>query len=326
MHNLLIFNALSAYTNEHMELRSLRHFMAVVAHGSFSRAAEAVHLTQPALSRSIQALEAQAGAPLLLRQRGAIEPTDLGLTVLRYARQMDLAERDLQRDLSLVRQADMGELRIGVGPFGGAALIGPVCGRLSQLHPGLRLRIVVGPWKELPQRARDRDVDLIVGEVSEVARLEDFTTHALSQHRTLTVCRRGHPLTLARRSRRLAPDAGSYPQAGPALPQSVQQALIAALPEAQRAQAQAQGVLHIECDASAVLKDILLHSDAISRMPRFMVDAELKSGQLVALPETAPRITVCFGAAWLTQRTLSSAASRFVALLAEHDKALTQLR
>ena len=41
-----------------MELRQLRHLIAVVEHGSFSRAAEAVHLTQPALSRSIQALEA----------------------------------------------------------------------------------------------------------------------------------------------------------------------------------------------------------------------------------------------------------------------------
>ena len=48
-----------------MELRQLRHLIAVVEHGSFSRAAEAVHLTQPALSRSIQALEATAGAPVL---------------------------------------------------------------------------------------------------------------------------------------------------------------------------------------------------------------------------------------------------------------------
>jgi DNA-binding transcriptional LysR family regulator len=45
-----------------MELRQLRHLIAVVEHGSFSRAAEAVHLTQPALSRSIQALEASVGA------------------------------------------------------------------------------------------------------------------------------------------------------------------------------------------------------------------------------------------------------------------------
>ena len=50
-----------------MELRQLRHLIAVVEHGSFSRAAEAVHLTQPALSRSIQALESEVGAAVLER-------------------------------------------------------------------------------------------------------------------------------------------------------------------------------------------------------------------------------------------------------------------
>ena len=75
-----------------MELRQLRHLIAVVEHGSFSRAAEAVHLTQPALSRSIQALEAEVGAAVLERNRGAIEPTDVGRLLLTHARQLDSAQ------------------------------------------------------------------------------------------------------------------------------------------------------------------------------------------------------------------------------------------
>ena len=52
-----------------IDLKRLRHLTVLVQHGNFHRAAEALHLTQPALSRSIQALEAHVGAPLLTRQR-----------------------------------------------------------------------------------------------------------------------------------------------------------------------------------------------------------------------------------------------------------------
>ena len=86
-----------------MELRRLRHLIAVVEHGSFSRAAEAVHLTQPALSRSIQALEAEVGTAVLERNRGAIEPTDVGRLLLTHARQLDSATRDLERDIALTQ-------------------------------------------------------------------------------------------------------------------------------------------------------------------------------------------------------------------------------
>ena len=101
-----------------MELRQLRHLIAVVEHGSFSRAAEAVHLTQPALSRSIQALEAEVGAAVLERNRGAIEPTDVGRLLLTHARQLDSATRDLERDIALTQGLELGELRIGVGRIG----------------------------------------------------------------------------------------------------------------------------------------------------------------------------------------------------------------
>ena len=61
-----------------IDLKRLHHLTVLVQHGNFHRAAEALHLTQPALSRSIQALEAHVGAPLLARHRTGVEPTELG--------------------------------------------------------------------------------------------------------------------------------------------------------------------------------------------------------------------------------------------------------
>jgi DNA-binding transcriptional LysR family regulator len=80
------------------------------------------------------------------------------------------------------RGLELGELRIGVGPYGGSALVGPALGRLNYAHPGLRLKTVLAPWQELPDRARARDVDLIVVELSQVQLMDDFAVQALTEH------------------------------------------------------------------------------------------------------------------------------------------------
>lgn len=302
------------------ELRRLRHLQAVVEHGHFGRAADAVHLTQPALTRSIQALEAEAGTPLLLRQRGAIEATEAGRVLLRHAATMLASARDLERDLQLARGQELGELRVGVGPFGGAALIGPAVGQLCREFPRLRVELVVAPWQELPERARARDVDLIVAELSEIRVLEDFQHHALSAHRTGFVCRAGHPLTRIAMPR--AQDVFAYPLAAPRLPPRAIKALVDAMPAPQRDRALRDGPVSIECDSAPILKDILMSSDAVSNMPAFMFEAERHAGLLHALPVPDVGIEVQFGAAWLTRRPPAGAATRLRDLLAAHDSAL----
>ena len=306
-----------------MELRQLRHLIAVVEHGSFSRAAEAVHLTQPALSRSIQALEASVGAPVLERHRGAIEPTDVGRLLLTHARQLDSATRDLERDIALTQGLELGELRIGVGPYGGSALVGPALGRLNLAHPGLRLKTVLAPWQELPDRARARDVDLIVVELSQVQLMEDFAVQGLTEHAMVPVCQPLHPLT--RMASPTLADVFSYPVAGPSLTPALTTVLQNLLPASLRAQQQKRGLLAVQCDLSGMLKDVLRNSHAISLMPAFMVAAEVAAGQLVCVPGVELGLRVRFGCAWLKARTLSPVTERFMELLAEHDRSLATL-
>lgn len=304
-----------------IELRHLRHLLAVAEHGNFSRAADAVHLTQPALSRSIQALEADIGAVVFERNRGAIEPTEIGRLLLRHARAMDASTRDLDREINLTKGLELGELRIGVGPFGGSALIGPVIGRLNRLHPRLQVKLVVAPWQELPERARARDVDLVVAELSEIRLLEDFEVHALAVHPSNFVCRSGHPLTLATEPR--LQDVFAYALAGPRLPPQAEKALLAAIPARLREAAKRNGLLTIECDSSSVLKRIVMDSDAVSNMPHFMVEAELRSGALVRLPQFDLGLRAQFGAAWLKRRSVAAAGLKFIELLHAHDKAIS---
>ena len=183
-----------------MDLHRLRHLMAVAEHRNFGRAAAASHITQPALSRSIQALEAEVGAPLFDRRPNGVELTDMGRLLLRHATALDAGARDLDREIRLAKGLQLGELRIGVGPWGGAALVAPAIGRLHSRHPRLRLRVVVAPWRELPARLRARDVDIVVGALAEIEPLDDFDTLRLSAHDLVVIGRAGHPLT--RRLRR----------------------------------------------------------------------------------------------------------------------------
>ena len=306
-----------------IDLRHLRHALALAEHGHFARAADACHITQPALTRSIQSLEAALGVTLFDRRRGGVEATDLGRLLLQHAAGMDTASRELEREIQLARGLEIGELVIGVGPFGGAALVGPVLAQLNQRHPKLRVRVLVAPWTELPARARAREVDVVVADLSEISTQDDFESQPLSVHRLFVVCRAGHPLTTL--PVRTAHDVFRFPMAGPQLPAAAYERLCAVAPQPVRAAMRRQGALTIQCDSSAVLKSVVMGSDAVTMLSSFMFDVELAGGQLVFLPDLDLGIRARFGAAWIAGRTVSSATLAFVDLLRMHDRSIHAL-
>jgi DNA-binding transcriptional LysR family regulator len=310
-----------------IELRHLRHLLALAQHGNFSRAAEELELTQPALSRSIQSLEALVGSTLFERNRSGIEPTDMGRLLLRHAQAVDASARDLERDIQLAQGLQLGELRVGVGPWGASMLAGPVIGHLNRLHPALRVELNSMPWSEMPSRLRRRDVDLVLTGRSHFAGQEDVTIEALTEHRTSVVCRAGHPLTeVSEATTELLFD---YPLAGPPLPPAIAARLIDSAPPSWRAvqatRADADNPSTIDCQDGPMLKAILLGSDAVAIMPAWMAATEIADGRLVALEQPDPGFDTGFAAVWLTQRDLSSAARKFVELLVLHDRAVSAL-
>jgi DNA-binding transcriptional LysR family regulator len=301
-----------------IDLRHLRHALALAEHGHFARAAEACHITQPALTRSIQSLELSLGVTLFDRGRGTLVPTDIGRLLLQHAAGLDTASRELERELQLARGLEIGELVVGVGPYAGAALVGPVVARLNQQYPKLRVRVIVAPWTELPARARAREVDVVVAELSDVEEQADFELLPLSTHRLFIICRAGHPLT--NRQVRSEHDIFRYPLAGPLLPAAAFERLCALAPQSMRTSMRKQGALTIQCDSLAVLKAVVMDSDAISMMSPFMLDVELAGGRLVVLTDPDLGIRARFGAAWISGRTVSSATAAFVDLLRIHDQ------
>ena len=306
-----------------MDLRRLRHLMAVAEYGNFGRAAAASYITQPALSRSIQALEAEVGAPLFDRRPSGVELTEMGRLLLRHATALDAGARDLDREIRLAKGLELGELRIGAAPRPDAdALVAPAIGRLHSRHPRLNMRVVVAPWRELPARVRARDVDVIVGALGEIEPLDEFEILALSAPDMVVVGRAGHPLTVA--SGVTLGDVFGFPIVGPGMDSDAAELLVGLAAAAQdEATLPGAELLAIECDSSDVLKRMLVESDALTFMPRFVVDDELQDGRLAIVAGVDVGLRVRFGAAWLRGRTLGGPGTTFLDLLRAHDEAST---
>ena len=99
-----------------MNLRRLSHVVGLADTLHFARAAEVAHLSQPAFSRSIQAIESELGIRLFDRDVGDVRPTPAGEFVIERARKLLFEARCLQRDVDLYRDSQLGDTAFGVGP------------------------------------------------------------------------------------------------------------------------------------------------------------------------------------------------------------------
>ncbi|GGZ86400.1 transcription regulator LysR family protein [Streptomyces subrutilus] len=128
------------------ELRHLRYLIAVAEHGSFTRAAEELRISQPTLSQQVKQLERAVGAQLLDRTGRAVRLTDAGATYVQYARG---ALRDLAAaERAVLDLADLsrGRLRLALTPTFTAYLTGPLLAALQRAHPGITVDV-----REMPQ-------------------------------------------------------------------------------------------------------------------------------------------------------------------------------
>jgi len=302
------------------ELRHLRHALGLAEHRNFARAAEAMHISQSALSRSIQSLEESLEVILFDRSHGGVEPTIFGQLLLKNARDLDLAARDLQREIELAKGLSSGELKIGVGPWGAAVLAGAVVGAMSLQYPHLTVNLVICPWKEMPARLNTREIDLAIINSSDVPVDDEIEVQPLLKHPSLLVCRANHPLS--KFAAPTARDVFAFPLAAPNLPSGAIEQVLSHLPAELRAAVLKRGVMRITCDSSSVLKSVIFHSDALTVMNAFMVLEELRSGKLITIPGINLGVGGQFGVVRLRRRTLSVAAQRFIELLFERDAEL----
>lgn len=127
-----------------MEIKQLRHFLAVSELGSFSKAAVVLSVAQPVLSRQIRALEDELGIELLYRNGRGIVLTDAGRLLCDHARQIINAAELASSELTALRAAPSGTVVIGVPPTVGTVLTVPLVMRYRRDYPNVALRVIEG--------------------------------------------------------------------------------------------------------------------------------------------------------------------------------------
>jgi DNA-binding transcriptional LysR family regulator len=143
-----------------LNVQRLRVLREVLAQGSFSEAASALNYTQSAVSQAIARLEAEAGVPLIERDRRGLRPTSAGERLSEHAgrilTQLDAAEAEL----GAIAGIEGGELRMASFPTAGATLMPLAIAAFRSGYPGVTLSLVEGEPEELTPRLRDGEFDL----------------------------------------------------------------------------------------------------------------------------------------------------------------------
>lgn len=285
------------------ELRQLRHVLCVAEHGSIGRAAEALGMSQPALTRSLQALEHATGAPMFERSKRGVLPTDEGRLFLDRAREVVHAADELDRRTRRLRVADSASITIGVGPFPAETLMPAVLPRFLALRPHSQLRVLTRDWDELHRRLRARELDFFVAETSTLEDEPELDVEPLAPHPIYMVARRGHPLA----------------HGGPVLPAELFGFPLVALsripPRTFGPFAEAQAVAEnakrafpaVEFGNFRAVKGLVLRTDAIAGFPYPEVAAEVARGEL-ALLVNEPWLFLRYGIVSLKGRALGDTA------------------
>ena len=180
----------------HATLRQLRVFAAVADRGSFSRAAEALHLTQPAVSMQVKALEAQVGLPLFEQIGKRIHLTEAGETLQRLSRTVGDELRAAEEALDAMRGLRQGRLAIAVVSTA-KYVAPPLLARFLSAHPGVALRLAVDNRAEVQRQLTANEVDLaIIGRPPEDLAI---SAAAFAEHPHVAVAPPRHPLAGRRR-------------------------------------------------------------------------------------------------------------------------------
>ena len=131
-----------------VHLRDLRYFVTVAEHLHFTRAAEALFISQPALSKQIRVLERDLRAPLFERDRRQVRLTAAGSALLPGARAVLDAWRAAEADLATAAARQAATLVVGMSTGPGRGLLPAVRARLAEAAPGVRLHLRQVPWDD----------------------------------------------------------------------------------------------------------------------------------------------------------------------------------
>jgi len=176
-----------------MNLKQLRHVVALAEYQNFHRAALAVGVTQSALSQSIRNLEDELGVRLFDRNKRLATATVFGLTVIENAKGTLGSITNMRREIDLMRNLQSGRLMIGCAPWIAESLLAPALGNILRTYPQLRFSVRVGQFETMMADMLAGAVDIYIG-IAPESRDERFRWRDIALPPQQLLCNPEHPL------------------------------------------------------------------------------------------------------------------------------------
>lgn len=289
-----------------MDLDQLRTLLTVLEHGSFTRAATALGLSQSTVSGHIKLLETEVGAQLLDRDRGRVGLTSQGTILVGYARQILTLRQEALSHMQAERSGIVGQLAITASTIAAEHLLPPLLAALRHTHRGVGLRIQVGNSADALTSLSNRTCEIaVVGQRTGDRR---FEFQPFGADDIVLVARRPDPFRLpldGTADLRQVPIVGRGEGSGT---RAATETLLA------QHCGQAERPLDVEVGSTEAAKRCVLHGLGVTFISRLAVTDELGGGSLQIIPLPGTPVPRTFHVAWLRGTTLSPAAEAFLGL------------
>ena len=305
-----------------MNLRQLRHLVALADYRSFVRAAEAINLSQPAFSRSIQTLERDLDCALVERSSREFRLTGQGQLVLQHARRLLAGSQALHNELEQYNGLTGGELHFGSGPYPAQRLVPEALAEFIRAHPAIRTTFQLGDWEQLAVWLKEQQIEFLVADARYFTGDPQYQVRLLRPRRGRFFCRSDHPL--ASRSGLKLNALLDYPVVGTRIPPMIRKIL-----------ADVQGVpdfkTSVECAQFDAIQRVVMRSDAVGIATiEALLDLEKQDAisllNFVDVPQDDPGLQLHYGIVSRVGYSLTPAAQAMVeAIMAVDQRLLTEV-
>lgn len=177
-----------------IDLYKLSHFVAVARAGSYVIAAEELHLSQPALSRSIQALEGQLGMKLLDRSRAGVHATAVGMHFLGQADDLLNMASGLEERFTKAADGEGGTVQFGIGPMLASIILPDCATALLRDHPGIHTRVFIDSAEAMNANLLGGNIEFFIGQIEPSPDAGRLDIEVIGEASPCFLVRRGHPL------------------------------------------------------------------------------------------------------------------------------------
>lgn len=175
-----------------MDIRHLQYFVEVAKHKSFTKAAQALYVTQPTISKMVRNLEEEMGIVLFERIGKQVALTDAGAVLLPEAQAMVASFGQMTSHMDDLTGLRKGRIRIGLPPMVGSSFFPGVLGQFRSRYPGIALQLFEYGAKKVEAAVESGELD--IGVILLPTHEDIFDYYPIAKQRLMLVVHAGHPL------------------------------------------------------------------------------------------------------------------------------------